>query len=89
MLVDLYIFQLNDPNPEDPLNWKAAELYKTNNLMLVYLYIFQLNDPNPEDPLNWTTAKGYKTNNLVLVYLYIFQLCSVPIGLIFYRERAS
>ncbi len=37
MLVYLYIFQLNDPNPEDPLNGKAAELYKTNNLLLVHL----------------------------------------------------
>ncbi len=30
MLVYLYIYQLNDPNPEDPLNGKAAELYKTD-----------------------------------------------------------
>ncbi len=62
MLVYLSIFQLNDPNPEDPLNWKAAELYKTNNLMLVYLNIFQLNDPNPEDPLNSKAAELYKTD---------------------------
>ncbi len=72
MLVYLYIFQLNDSNPANPQNWKVAELYKTNNLMLGYLYIFQLNDPNPEDPLNWKAAELYKTNNLMLVSFIYF-----------------
>ncbi len=47
----LSTFQLNDPNPQSPLNSEAARLFYEN------LSTVQLNDPNPQSPLNSEDAR--------------------------------